>query len=453
MTKRITRRGFLAGVGGAALGAAALGPRYLIRPVRAESDTPPKRLLIIHKPTGTVPAYYDCTGGERDFALSPILEPFADVREHMVILEGLDIRKREYSPGQNHGNGMVTFMTGGVTIKARGFRAVTADRESIDHVLASDPAITGGAPIHSLHLAADVRSDRDEFFTRVLSYAGRASPVPPESNPVNVFNRVFGGLLGGAASATPEELQRARARKQSILDFSRSDLKRLSSRAGAEERVRMEGHLEAIRETERLLDGSLSCTVSDGLARPRPPDDFSQLDDMHGEIGLAHLDLVRTAFQCDLTRVATFLWAPGNSPVNFSRTIPGVQNAGHHYISHSGENREHDESAIHRWYNERMAEFIAALRDTPDLDGGSLLSSTLVVVFSEVHLGSPHTFDNVPIQIFGQLGGQVEGGRLLRFGHRSTNDLWTAVASAMGHPMEFFGDRERCDGALPGIFG
>ena len=444
----ISRRGWLAGMGGVVAGGALLGPRYLIRPVQAESDRPPKRLLVILKPCGTVPANYDCAGGERDFGLSPILEPFADLRSHMVVVEGLDIRKRDYSPGMNHGNGMVTFMTGGVTIKAKGFRAVIADRPSIDQILARDPAVAGAAPIQSLQLAADIRSHRDEIFTRVLSYADRAAPLPPAGDPSAVFTRVFGGLVG--AGGSQQELERARARKQSILDVSRSSVRRLADRAGAEERARFDSHLAAIRETERLLDTSLACTGARELARPGLPGDVDRLDDMHGEIGLAHLHIIRTAFQCDLTRIATFMWAPGNSPVNFSRTIPGVENRGHHDITHSGGNREHDESAIHRWYNVQMAGFIAAMRDTPDLDGGSLLDSTLIVIFSEIHLGS-HTFDNIPIQLFGHAGG-LEGGRLLRYGNRSTNDLWTAVASAMGHPIEFFGDRERCDGALPGLF-
>ncbi|MCG8423769.1 MAG: DUF1552 domain-containing protein [Proteobacteria bacterium] len=452
-TNRLNRRAFLAGMGGLALGSAALGSKYLIRPAGAETDRPPTRLLIIHKPCGTVPENYHCTGGERDFTLSPILEPFAPLRPHMVVVEGLRIAKRERTPGQDHGNGMVTFMTGGVTIKARGFRTVTADRESIDHILATDRGVGGNTPIRSLHLAADVRSDRDELFTRVLSYSGRASPVPPETRPVAAYTRVFGGLFSdGVDRATLEHVERARSRRKSILDFSRTGVERLYNRVGAAERIRLDAHVDAIRETERLIDNSLSCAGAADLTQLRREVDVEQIDDLHGEFGLAHLNIIRTAFQCDLTRIATFAWGPGNSPINFSRLIPGVENMGYHTITHSGSNRAHDETAIHRWYNERMAEFLITLRDTPDFDGSSLLDNTLVVVWSEVRLGSPHTFDNIPIQLFGHAGLQLGGGRLLRFAGRSTNDLWLTIANALGHPMECFGDAQRCKGPLAGLF-
>jgi hypothetical protein len=453
VTARLGRRLFLGGLGAAA-GTALFGS-HLGRLARAEG-TAPKRLLIIHKPCGTVPSQYDPTGGERDFTLSPILAPFAPLRDRMVVLEGLDIRKMRETPGQDHGNGMVTFMTGGVTITADGFRAVIAERESIDHILSNVPEFVGDTPIPYVQLAADTRSDRDEVFTRVLTYSGRAAPVPPEQRPSAAFSRIFGSLADGGGTATREALERARLRKQSVLDFSRNSLARLSARAGAAERERLDAHLEAVRELERRLDGAdaalpAACTDPEALSAMLEAVDPSEVNAQHAPIGLAHLDIVRTAFQCDLTRIATFQWAAGNSHVNFSGLIDGVENAGHHNITHSGDNREHDEAEIHRWYNEHMASFLTAMRDTPDVDGSSLLDNTLVVVWSEIRLGR-HTFDNVPIQLFGGPGVGLEGGRKLGYDGRSTNDLWVAIANALGHPMTTFGDEERCEGLLPGVF-
>ena len=106
---------------------------------------------------------------------------------------------------------------------------------------------------------------------------------------------------------------------------------------------------------------------------------------------------------------------------------------------------------MHRWYNEQLASFIATLARTPDFDGNSLLDNTLIVVWSEVRLGI-HTFDGVPIQLFGGAGGRLRGGRRLVYDHRSTNDLWLAIANTLGHPMACFGDAERCAGPLPDLF-
>jgi hypothetical protein len=92
---RVSRRAFLTGAAGA-LGGLAVSP--LDRLAHSGRLHAPTRLLLVHRPTGTVPASYACTGAEREFALSPILEPFADLREHMVIVDGLEVRKAHNTP-------------------------------------------------------------------------------------------------------------------------------------------------------------------------------------------------------------------------------------------------------------------------------------------------------------------------------------------------------------------
>jgi hypothetical protein len=448
----LSRRAFAAGLGSAAAAGLLVG-RPLLRFASAQEDAArPKRLLIIHKPCGTVPANYLPQGASTEFTLSRILSPFESLRQSMIVLTGLDIKKKQNTPGQDHGNGMVTFMTGGVTIQDPAFTAVIAERESIDQILARDTRVSGSAPFASVQLAADIRSDRDEVFTRVLSYSGRAAPLPPEHRPASAFAQVFGELMpGGATPENIEALERARQRKRSVLDFLGGSLGRLSARAPAEQRPKLETHLVAVRELERALDVQAVCGATASTAQAAVTlADTSAVDDHHGEIGLAQLEIIRAAFQCDLTRVATFMWASGNSHINFSRTLPGVENAGHHAITHNGVNREDDETRIHEWYCQKLAGFLNSLRETPDGDG-SLLDNTLIVVFSEITLGK-HTFDNVPIQIFGGKGTGLQGGRVLDFGGRSTNDLWLAIAAALGAPLESFGDSDKFTEPLSGIF-
>lgn len=441
----ISRRGLLAGAGAGVLGAIGIG--RLGRLARAGVTRAPTRLVIIHKPCGTVPAAYDCAGsGGADFTLSPILEPFADLRDQLVVVDGRDIRKAPRTPFEDHGNAMVTFMTGGITYKAAGSDVALAVRASIDQLLAGDPRFAGDAPIGSLQLAADTRSAA--LFTRTLSYGGRGAPLPAEQAPAAAYARVFGTLADPALS--PAALARARQRKHSVLDFARASIARMQPALAGAERARLDRHLASIREVERLLDRSASRDTG-ALERQIVAVDPAQLDAQHAEIGRAHLELVRVAFQCDLARVVTFGWASGQSAVNFSRLIPGVEDLGYHLLTHAGANRDHDEAAVHRWYNEHIAAFARSLRATPDVDGRTLLDNTLIVVWSEMRLGV-HTFDGVPIQLIGGAGGRLVGNRLLRYDHRPTNDLWLAVARALGLPLDCFGDRERCTGRLADVF-
>src|SRR5262249_44943811 len=160
-------------------------------------------------------------------------------------------------------------------------------------------------------------------------------------------------------------------------------LDRLRDRAVAQDRERLDRHLEAVREMERLLDRSLSCPGTRDIAQQVTGVDVNQLDAQRGLIGRAHLDIVRTALQCDLTRLATFGWAVGPSYVNLSQLLPGTENLAYHFITHNGNNRVHDEAAINLWYSQQIAAFLQTLRDTPDIDGMTLLDNTLVVVWSE----------------------------------------------------------------------
>jgi hypothetical protein len=430
---------------------ATLGLGGLDRLVRlAHSDVPraPTRLLIIHKPNGTWPSSYDCTGGTTDFTLSPILEPFADVREHMTIVEGLDIVKKPNTPGEDHGNAMVTFMTGGITYRADASAYPLAERASIDQLLSREAAIVGDAPVASLQLAADARSAA--LFTRTLSYTGRGAPVASVQHPQAAFARLFGSL--GMPGATPEQLAMLRSRKESVLDFAAADLARLERRLVGSERERIAAHLDAIRELERLFDRGRGCIDEGKLIDQVLAPDPTQPDRQHGALGRAHFEIIRAAFRCDLTRVVNFGWASGQSHIDFSTIIPGVENLAFHAITHFGKNPEHDETAVHRWYNEQMAAMVRMFRDTPDLDGRSLLDNMLIVVWSEIRVGT-HSFENVPIQLFGGAGGRLTGNRLLRAGGRPTNDLWLAIAGLLGHPMTTFGDPERCLGPLPDLFG
>jgi len=440
----VKRRNFLLGAG-AGLGSLALGPSLLGRLAHSDPRRAPTRLLIIHKPAGIVPAAYDCTGVDRDFTLSHILEPYAALREHMVLLDGLEIPKATNTPGEDHGNAIVTFMTGGVPYRPEGTNVPLAERISIDQMFAASQ-LAGDTPIRSLQLTADDRAL--QFFVRVLSYAGRGQPLPPEQDPGAVFSRVFGSLNGVARS--PAELASVRAKKQSVLDFARRDLGTLRGRVGSEGRERLDRHLQAIREVEQVVHRTVAYDTS-RLRGQLSAVDAAKRDEQHAALGRAHLDVVRAAFQCDLTRVASFQW--GSMEANMSRVIPGARDIGYHLLSHYAGNVavDADLTLINRWYSERLAEYLVTLRDTPDVDGNSLLDNMLVVVWSEMRLGS-HSFDNVPIQLFGGAGGRLAGGRLLRYTGHTSNDLWLTIANVLGLRIDQYGDAERNKGLLPGLF-
>src|SRR4029079_8494240 len=150
------------------------------------------------------------------------------LQKYMCMIDGLNIVT---SSGQNtHEGGMVAMMT---CVHALGKGSTQQDwaggGASNDQLLLNNSPMLGGpnqtnrTMFGSLRLAADVRSDRDEVAPRVMSYkapiAGsvvlqRRQPLHGETQPLNVFNRVFGGAL-----PTGTDPQRILAQKLSVCDF------------------------------------------------------------------------------------------------------------------------------------------------------------------------------------------------------------------------------------------
>jgi len=463
MSYRLKRRSFLFGLGGAAVG---LGPLLALLEGQAEGATAPKRLLVIHHPLGAVRDYWRPTGTERDFTLSPILQPFQPLKDKMVAIDGLDIVP-SISGAATHEGGMVALMTGQPTLGRieSNEQDHAAGGASIDQLLLAHPSSSLKTPLGSLQLAADTRSDFNSISPRVMSYlpplpgepdiVKANQPLYPEVQPQNAYNRLFSNLMpGGETGENQITLARARARKKSVLDFASRDLQRLSLLAPASERSKLDAHADAIRKLEVTFDmAPLSCVP---LATPRQYPAFTnQTGDnpFHAEVGQLHLALIRTAFACDLLRVATFMWSPGTNHVVFGELLPEMKTGEHHPPSHSTDARVlRTLAAIDTWYSARTSEALQEFDKLMDIDGSSLLSNTLVPYVTEIGRAYDHDFANSPVCVFGG-GSQVPGGRFLDFSqaHRPSNDVWLALAPVFGVGLPTLGAAEQYSGPIPGL--
>src|SRR5262245_22546297 len=105
-TPNLTRRALLGSI-------AAGGAGLYLRPLLAqEAGAAPARLLIVHRPCGSRPEQFFPSGGETDFTLTPVLEPFAALRAEMLVLGGVNCPRDPGWPGDQHAAGLITMMTG-----------------------------------------------------------------------------------------------------------------------------------------------------------------------------------------------------------------------------------------------------------------------------------------------------------------------------------------------------
>ena len=111
-----------------------------------------------------------------------------------------------------------------------------------------------------------------------LSFNGVDSQNPPESDPVKLYQRLFGPTF----TEPGEELKidPKLALRRSVLSTVMDDANALRQRLGANDKQRLEQHLDAVRDIEARLPVRISSAQLRGLyaARRPVPDEYLTVD-------------------------------------------------------------------------------------------------------------------------------------------------------------------------------
>jgi hypothetical protein len=456
----IPRRTFLAGVGTTAAGT-------LLRPLFASAaGASPTRLLIVHRPCGTYPIdFFPQSGDTTTFPLPPILQPLAAFKDQMTIMNGIYCPRDHGWAGDQHGAGLITMMSGKRPIEIPGTSSggdpnaknQQAAGLSFDQMMVKTAASgLGGTAVPSIQSTAYRPSSIGLPNFKVMSYDASGA-LFPESRPDTLFSNIFGASMPGLSAA---DLERLRTQNKGILDFVAKDLARLRGLVPKSQLTKLDAHLDGITTLEaklttaQTMPGGAACKGPAQATPPAPTGDLTIDEAQHKVVAQNQLAIILAAFQCDLTRVATFSFAHGNSALRFQKIIPGfdpTNGAGHHDLSHQMD-RTDLHSLVDQFYSQQLATVLQAMKSTPDGDG-TLLDHTLVVYFNECCYGWSHSIENMPLLLFGGKNLKLQTGRHLKFNMRYMNDVWAAIATSMGVPMNTYGDTAFSTGALSGVFG
>jgi hypothetical protein len=245
-----------------------------------------------------------------------------------------------------------------------------------------------------------------------MSYPeGDATPLGKEIDPRLVFDRMFQGT---DPQATAEENARRLALRKSVLDAVVPQVQSLSPQLNYDDKAKVDELLTGIRSLEKEIDARAN-------AQCEPPDvpEENLMDDFQRQLAVMH-ELMAIAFQCDLTRVVTFMMGDALNNRNLS-FISEVANLGGDAGDHSVSHHSGDPTLVAKframvlWKMERIAEFLRVLRDKTDADGTSLLENSMTWISSELSDGNRHNHDDIPIVVAGSLGGVIQTNRHLRY--------------------------------------
>ena len=425
-----SRRMFLRG----AAGALALPFLGSVAPAHATTGDI-KRLLYVFLPNGmNMPDWTPATEGA-GYTLSPTLTPLAAFQSQLMVVSGLS-NYGAIAGGEGHEPGTAAFLTCASPDPDVLLNGVSADQ------LAAQ-AIVGTTPFSSIEVGVEAGSGVGSCdggtcaYGRNISWSDATIPRPKVSTPTALFERLFGSSSG---TLTPDEADRRRTLRLSVLDHVATQSEQLSLQLGVADRQKLDAYFTSVRELEVQV-ASLANTACDPLDPPASDLDYPSTVD-------AYLDLMVKAFECDLTRVQSFML--GNAATNRAYPHIGIPDS-HHALSHHGNDPAIRAllSEIDRWEIEHVvAGLLTRLQNTPNATGGTLLDETIVFVSSELSCGHFHDNFDLPVLIAG--GGAVfNHGTHLRVDGGALADLHLAVLEGFGVVESTLGHVGM--GPLPGV--
>lgn len=397
-------------LGGLGLGLGALSlPSLAPRGARAEPGVV-RRLLVVMTEHGVVyPRWRLRPGGLGDDAdwevplaglgveeFSDVLRPLHEVRDRLIVLDGLGLASAQLTAENQHKVGHATALTGSAAVPVQGGLA-RAEGPSIDQVVAQ--AIAAPGQIASLQVSHG---------SWPYSHDAGGLSLPAIVDPGELHAKLFPGASGGTAPPT-SELAKIRAQQHAVASLVRDQYAAVADRLGGEDRRKVEQHRDLLGALALQLEhyAELVCQAPPAPEAGPPAEDLAWYE-VRAQL---FTTMIALALSCDLTRVAVLsLWGlrsehlgapPGDLHNDYAHAV-SVDPVAEQVMVDFG-----------RRHAEDLRRVIDALAQIPS-EGGTLLDDTLVVWASE--LGSPeHGFPRWPVVLAGGDSFFAGAGRYLRF--------------------------------------
>ena len=435
--RQLPRRTFLRGMGAVI----ALPALDAMTPAFGEAATGsaaagPTRLSFVYVPNGITMADWTPAAEGTGFELTRIMKPLAEFRHDTLVLSGLAHRNGTPlgdGPG-DHARAAASYLTGVHPRKTAG--ADIQNGISVDQVAAQH--LAGQARFSSLELGCDdsrtvgnCDSGYSCAYTNSLAWRGPSTPMPPETNPRLVFERLFGDI---DTSLPPETRARRLLHRRSILDLVTARTNELMGDLGTSDRRKLDEYLSSIREIEVRIERAEKDLngLTPGIDKP------SGVPVLYADYVNLMFDLQLVAFQTDSTRIVTMMMGREGS----MRTYPeiGVPDP-HHPLTHHRNNSEWIEKVtqVNAHHMELFAGFVKKMKATPDGDG-TLLDHTVIVYGSGLSDGNRHTHEDLPVLIVGGGGNFKRGTHIVYEKGTPMNNLFLTLLDRVGVREDKIGD-------------
>jgi hypothetical protein len=365
--------------------------------------------------------------------LSAALSPLMNVKDRATVISGLGVHAADIADQGPHPR-MQTAWATGVRPRATEGADLLAGI-SLDQVFARE--IGSETQVDSLQIGIETADTLGNCapqysctYNNTISWRTPTSPLPMETSPRAVFERLF-----GMSESTEAAARVAAARGQrSILDSVAQELSKFRTRVAPSDRHRMEQYTEAIRDIEKSLQKAEAQSEKELPALNQP----SAVALSYADHVKMMMDLLVISYQADLSRVFSFLMAREGT----YRPYPeiGVQDS-HHPTSHHGDQPEKLEklAKINAYHVSLFTYLIEKLKTTPDGEG-TLLDNTVMLYGSG--MGDPNAHLPLELPVLMISGSKIDikaGQHHVRAGG-TLSSLQLLVLEKLGARMERFGE-------------
>jgi hypothetical protein len=368
---------------------------------------PKPRLGFFYFPHGAIMEKWTPTTVGRDFEMSPILTPLAPFRNQLTIVSNIGNK-----PGESRAvHALVPATWLSCVHPKEGMEPSMAP--TVDQIAALH--IGQDTPYPSLEVATaqghGVGSACERgygcSYSGTLSFRTPSTPLPVESNPRQLFLRLFG------QGDSPEERRFLTQQTTSILDMISGEAASLSQTLGPQDRATLSDYLESVREIERRVQNSEHGDLAK-LQLPEVPGATSENFDEHLNL---MFDLMALAYQGNLTRIQTFMIGPEVSEQTYNHI--GVPDAFHALSHHANDEAKKARLVkIQRYHTEVFAKFLGKLAQMPDGEG-SLLDHSILLYGSNMSNSNAHNQYPLPTAVLGGGCGKIKGGQHINFPERT----------------------------------
>jgi uncharacterized protein DUF1552 len=393
---------------------------------------PINRFGVMYVPNGMImKSYLPLTEGA-GYELTPTLSALAPFREQILVLSGLECIPTPGRPGGAHAKASTRFLT---DVSPPTSETWLDAGISMDQILAQE---TGKhTQLASLELAIESGETSGACdtgfacpYTNTISWKSQNTPLPTQNNPRVVFERLFGD-----SSSTDPKARLVRLRQQrSVLDSVGEEVARLQGAMPESDRTKLSEYLDAIRGVEQRIQ----------VAEAQSDQELPLVDHPSGipnswenHVNLM-FDLMVLAFQCDLTRVITFMVGHEHSGMTYPQI--GVSDA-HHPISHHQQEPEKvaKVAKINAYHVRMFAGLLERLQATPDGDG-TLLDHVTMMYGAGMADSNSHSPIDIPMILAGGGAGNLKGGRHVRFKNMPLANLHLTLLDQFGVRVDRIGD-------------